>query len=460
MYENLIFSGVETIYDYISYYENNYDDATYTSLAEVKVWDDIENKFWRCTFSCGCNGRNLSDSDGTTQKGFRMPFVKIDVKHNNDDSLYIDNELFVFLSVQDKLNFIEFANSYNSAIDKYVELGIKECFSLSAKMYNGDLALPTQNFINMLPQQFFTELNVYKAMLRDISWRDKIFSLYANFSVDEIKETYNLIHHKANEKTFQQINNLFINFANVISERVSIPSPLLKLTCFLLIRQGAIDVFSKKWASNHDVTFNYNDAESYVAKCVQNNMCSSSDVSSLAMMTYYIMSIEPVMQEDYYVVLQRIYSIVLKYENQKRQKNFEAQLFKNTSSNDKMMDININDVDLMSGDEFENIVCKLFRKMGFQAYVTKHSGDQGIDVIAEKGSLKIGIQAKCYASTVGNSAIQEAVAGRAYYGCNRVMVVTNNVFTKSAENLAAANDVVLWGRDILKEKLVEYPISR
>ena len=249
MYKNIIFPGVETIYDYISYFENNYDDATYSSQSEVKVWDDMENRFWRCSFSCGCNGMNLSDSDGTSKKGFRMPFVKIDVKSNDDNSLYIDNEHFVFLAVQDKLNFIEFAKSYNAAIDKYVELGIKECFSLSKKLYREGFALPTQNFINMIPQQFFTEMNVYKAMLRDISWRDKIFSFYANFSMDEIKEAYDLIHNKSNEKTFQQINNLFANFANVISERISIPSALLKLTCFLLIRQGAIDIFSKKWES-------------------------------------------------------------------------------------------------------------------------------------------------------------------------------------------------------------------
>ena len=93
--------------------------------------------------------------------------------------------------------------------------------------------------------------------------------------------------------------------------------------------------------------------------------------------------------------------------------------------------------------------------MGYSSQVTKHSGDQGIDVIAIKNGTKIGIQAKCYSNTVGNSAIQEAVAGKCFYNCSKVIVVTNNYFTTSAEELAQANSVILWNRDMLKEKLKE-----
>lgn len=40
-------------------------------------------------------------------------------------------------------------------------------------------------------------------------------------------------------------------------------------------------------------------------------------------------------------------------------------------------------------------------------------------------------------------AVQEAVAGKAVYGCNAAMVVTNNTFTRAAEELAKQNEVVL-----------------
>ncbi len=113
------------------------------------------------------------------------------------------------------------------------------------------------------------------------------------------------------------------------------------------------------------------------------------------------------------------------------------------------------DIDLMSGAEFEKFIAELLNKFGFNAQATKLSGDQGVDVIATKNDIKIAIQTKCYSMPVGNNAIQEAVAGKAYYHADKCMVITNSIFTKSAKNLAKANDVELWDREVLIEKLEE-----
>ncbi len=115
----------------------------------------------------------------------------------------------------------------------------------------------------------------------------------------------------------------------------------------------------------------------------------------------------------------------------------------------------INDVDFMNGSDFEHFVALLFTRMGYVTTVTKGSGDQGIDVLAEKNSVKIGVQAKCYSGSVSNSAIQEVVAGAQHYGCDKSMVVTNNIFSKSAIELAQSNNVILWDRTILKDKISE-----
>lgn len=109
----------------------------------------------------------------------------------------------------------------------------------------------------------------------------------------------------------------------------------------------------------------------------------------------------------------------------------------------------------MSGLEFENIIDSLFCKMGYKTKITQQTGDQGIDVIATKNGIIIGIQAKCYTNKVGNAAVQEAVAGKGYYSCDKVMVITNNYFTSSAKALAQSNNVVLWDRDFLKIKIKE-----
>ncbi|MBR1867813.1 MAG: restriction endonuclease [Clostridia bacterium] len=104
----------------------------------------------------------------------------------------------------------------------------------------------------------------------------------------------------------------------------------------------------------------------------------------------------------------------------------------------------------MSGKTFENFIAKLYKKLGYISINTKTSGDQGIDVIVKKTFLKLGIQTKRYDRPVGNKAVQEAVAGKKYYKLDKVAVITNNYFTRSAKELAKVNGVELIDRDKLK----------
>lgn len=98
----------------------------------------------------------------------------------------------------------------------------------------------------------------------------------------------------------------------------------------------------------------------------------------------------------------------------------------------------------MTGHEYEYAVANYLREQGYyDVEVTQASGDYGIDVLARKGGHRYAVQCKYYSGTVGISAVQEAVAGMAIYGCDRAMVVTNSTFTKAAKELAEANDVVL-----------------
>ena len=117
--------------------------------------------------------------------------------------------------------------------------------------------------------------------------------------------------------------------------------------------------------------------------------------------------------------------------------------------------VRIEEIDLMSGEEFEFFITQLFTAMGYKTTHTKLSGDQGVDVIAEKDNIKIVIQTKCYHNVVGNKAIQEAVAGMKYYDADKAMVITNSIFTRSAIELAQKNNVQLWDRKILIEKIDE-----
>lgn len=104
-------------------------------------------------------------------------------------------------------------------------------------------------------------------------------------------------------------------------------------------------------------------------------------------------------------------------------------------------------IDRMRGEKFERFVAELYEALGYKTTNTSLSGDQGIDVIIKKGFLKKGLQVKRYRSPVGNSAVQEAVAGKKFYKLNKVAVITNSTFTKAARALAKANGVELIDRE-------------
>lgn len=110
--------------------------------------------------------------------------------------------------------------------------------------------------------------------------------------------------------------------------------------------------------------------------------------------------------------------------------------------------------DTMEGHDFEYYCADLLRKDGYcNVEVTQGSGDQGIDILAEKNGISFGIQCKCYSGNIGNSAVQQAFAGKTFYHCHIAAVLTNRYFTSSAKQLAEQNQVLLWDRDEL-ERLV------
>lgn len=98
----------------------------------------------------------------------------------------------------------------------------------------------------------------------------------------------------------------------------------------------------------------------------------------------------------------------------------------------------------MDGHDYEYVVARYLKGHGYTgAKVTKASGDYGVDVTAHKGGHTYAVQCKYYSNPVGISAVQEVVAGKAFYGCDAAMVVTNSTFTKAARDLAKANGVIL-----------------
>jgi restriction endonuclease Mrr len=100
--------------------------------------------------------------------------------------------------------------------------------------------------------------------------------------------------------------------------------------------------------------------------------------------------------------------------------------------------VRIEEVDEMTGTEFENFLGKLFERLGHKdVRRTPASGDQGADLISlSPDSKRTVVQAKCWKGPVGNSAIQEVMGALAFYDAEIAFVVTNRSFTDSALALA------------------------
>jgi restriction system protein len=99
--------------------------------------------------------------------------------------------------------------------------------------------------------------------------------------------------------------------------------------------------------------------------------------------------------------------------------------------------------DRMTPREFEHFCADVLRERRWTAHVTQASGDQGVDIVAEKRGARIVVQCKKYSKPVGNHAVQEIVAAIAHEDAQRGVVVATSGYTRAAERLAASNKVLL-----------------
>lgn len=95
------------------------------------------------------------------------------------------------------------------------------------------------------------------------------------------------------------------------------------------------------------------------------------------------------------------------------------------------------------GIDFEYWVADRLREYDWEAQVTQGSGDQGVDVIAGQGNLRIAVQCKLYQGSVGNKAVQETLSGMLFFDLDRGVVISTGKYTRSAQELADKNKILL-----------------
>lgn len=326
-----------------------------------------------------------------------------------------------------------------------------------------DMRLPTIDHL---------QLAVVSSFSLEHLWNfDYTLSQLSNENIDTIKKRLSHLPNNSEiEETVQNfIDGNFEYFTSIIWNEFGsgITNATIYWLVYNLILSSACLMYGGSFLNitKHDIDYyeNYS-CEEIISEYIENQydtICSDPE-TYYCFCLYFLVSQKMIIDEStgspYVGILsgyEKYYTYFYNALNEK-EKRQQLDLFKqqlNKSQETISKHVTIDDIDLMSGLEFEQFISDYFHQKGYHTEITKGSGDQGIDVIAEKGSIRIGIQVKCYSGNVGNAAVQEAVAGKAFYKLDKVMVITNSHFTSSAVELAQVNNVILWDRTILKEKL-------
>lgn len=280
------------------------------------------------------------------------------------------------------------------------------------------------------------------------------------------------------------INDTFSVFANMISDQLGEKGKLFsgkpELTSF--IYGAMVGAMKNACQRKCELEFNIHLEESFsFDECMQTYVKTMNrqmmDDKYLIPFAWYLMKLNKIVKpEEDETVISHGFEYALQYvaeklapykthadEEWRRQEISESLSFtapvtasntdivvaESSTQKERYRNMNCSEIDVMTGIQFESFVAWIFEAMGYTISLTPKTCDQGLDLVVSRGGSKIGVQTKRYNSTVGNSAIQEAVAGKAFYKVDSVVVVTNSHYTKAAMKLAEANGVKLWDRETL-----------
>lgn len=371
---------------------------------------------------------------------------------NVENSSFMDEECQPDKAIQ--------IRKYYDKVNELIALEEQSIVKDIVKTYNEidffDYESITVNFIKTLPDYLFLIADYYNAFEAVLAEVDYLCRFFVDTDVQVLENASVRIGEDEEfcETIFSLVSEL-AKFSKLISKKCRIRDDYAPSIAWLMIKTTAIKCFANKWINDYGYLFD-NNSDEVNLDYYTGEYCHCQDISHKSLsiansFTYFLMDKGIIPDRNFLECSALVCTKILAILEELEQDSFEMKLMQNKPAIQNK--ITINDVDLMNGREFEQFTASLFKKMGYEVTVTKHSGDQGIDVIAEKNATKIGIQAKCYSGNVGNSAVQEVVAGKTYYRLDKTIVVTNNFFTTSAIQLAQSNDVILWNRNILIDKL-------
>ena len=107
----------------------------------------------------------------------------------------------------------------------------------------------------------------------------------------------------------------------------------------------------------------------------------------------------------------------------------------------------------MSGLDFEKAITRILKTRGFDARVTKASGDGGVDVeIFANGRLDTIVQCKRYKSACGPSVVRELYGAMLHAGAARAVLICLGGFSGAAKEFTLGKPIRL----VDSKQLIEF----
>lgn len=97
----------------------------------------------------------------------------------------------------------------------------------------------------------------------------------------------------------------------------------------------------------------------------------------------------------------------------------------------------------LTPEQYEQFCATILLNNGWNARLTKKTGDFGADIVADKEEHKLVIQCKQWSKSVGIKAVQEVHTALTHYNGNKAIVVTTTGYTQAARELAKSTGVSL-----------------
>lgn len=237
-------------------------------------------------------------------------------------------------------------------------------------------------------------------------------------------------------------------FVDLLSEFLEVETSIRWFICFHEVYQNVILQLSDNWSGRYPQFENSMSEKAAVEQYICLEFVTSS--KECFQFACWLLN-NNILTGDIRTVMQQIESDIAEAQKSREVSKFRATML--SKSPKKAASVTLQIIDSYSGIEFEKFIGTLFEFDGYKISYTLASNDKGIDIIASRNGISIGIQCKCYSSTVGISAVQEVFSGKNFYSLDKALVVTNRSFTKAAKSLAEATGVVLWDRGILEAKI-------